>query len=245
MEFLVLATKYTFQAAFIAMAAGAIYFALERSNVAAQYRSAVNMATLICFIAAVQYFGMKGVVGIDGGAEAIVAFPTELRYVDWLLTTPLLVAMVPIMLQTRGRGLMTRLVIFDIIMITTGYLGEIAINTEETSGMFAWIMFGVSTLAWLMIVFDLFISIDKDINKAPRPIRDGLRTLRMFITFGWAIYPIGFVAALSYGTLELLLLRELIYNFSDVFNKVGYGLVALGAVKQLTRLQETEALANA
>jgi hypothetical protein len=41
--------------------------------------------------------------------------------------------------------------------------------------------------------------------------------------------------------LELQLLRELIYNFSDVINKVGYGLVALGAVKQLTLLQAGEA----
>lgn len=241
MELLILATKYTFQMAFIAMAAGAIYFAVERNSVTLQYRTVASLAMLICFIAAVQYFGMKELVGLAPSADSVAAFPTELRYTDWLLTTPLLVAMVPVMLQTRGRGLLLRLIIADVIMIGTGYFGEIAINTKETSGLFAWAMFGVSTLAWLVIVFDLFISIDKDLNKAPRTIRDGLANMRLFVALGWAIYPIGYVGALSYGTLELQLLRELIYNFSDVINKVGYGLVALGAVKQLTLLQAGEA----
>ena len=70
-----------------------------------------------------------------------------------------------------------------------------------------------------------------------KPIRDGLKRLRLFIAIGWLIYPIGYLMAMFGVGPEGLVLRELIYNLADVVNKVGFGLVAVFAAKQVSRDQ--------
>lgn len=54
----------------------------------------------------------------------------------------------------------------------------------------------------------------------------GLSRLKLFIVFGWAIYPLGFIFTLISNSPYVRIARELIYNFADLFNKVGFGMVA-------------------
>ncbi len=234
---LVLATQYMFWVGFVGMAAGTLYFLVERSSLAPEYRSTATVAALVTFVAAIHYYFMKQAVGDSGLLSEIDGFPTEIRYIDWLVTTPLLLIKFPLLLglkEGKGRALLTKLVIADIIMIIGGYIGESSINLADgftPLGLWAYV---VGCIAWFYIIFLLFTNVTKAAQDKPAPIRKALLQMRLFILIGWAIYPVGYAVTLFAPGIEVQLVRELIYNFADLINKVGFGLIAFFAVKTMS-----------
>ncbi len=235
MDILVLITQYTFWVGFVGMAAATLYFFMEKDSLDPEYRSTATIAALVTFVAAIHYYAMKDIVGTDGMASSLANFPTEIRYIDWLVTTPLLLVKFPALLgMKKGSGsLLTRLVIADIIMIVFGYLGETSINAASAATTEGVVYYIIGCIAWLYIVYVLFTEVTKAAENAPPSIRDGLKAMRYFILVGWAIYPIGYLVTL-FGSGETLgFIRELVYNFADLINKVGFGLVAIIAIKAI------------
>ncbi|MEI4460874.1 bacteriorhodopsin [Exiguobacterium indicum] len=234
---LVLATQYMFWVGFVGMAAGTLYFLVERNSLAPEYRSTATVAALVTFVAAIHYYFMKQAVGESGLLSEIDGFPTEIRYIDWLVTTPLLLIKFPLLLGLKGgkgRSLLTKLVIADIIMIIGGYIGESSINLAggfTQLGLWAYV---VGCVAWFYIIYLLFTNVTKAAEDKPAPIRKALLQMRLFILIGWAIYPVGYAVTLFTPGIEVQLVRELIYNFADLINKVGFGLIAFFAVKTMS-----------
>ena len=215
-------TLYLFFAGTVAMGAGAIYFFLLRTEVDPAYRSAMVVAGLICAIACFHYMKMTTVYQQTGGE-----FPTALRYVDWLFTTPLLLVKFPLLLRMGGRGtrFFRQLVLLDVAMIVTAFIAE----TSPVDSQRWWTFFLVSCGFELLIVGVLFLQLGQAIAGAPAPLAKALGSMRLFVLFGWAIYPIGFLLARSgYGEL-----REIVYNVADVINKVGFGLVAYHGIQAI------------
>jgi sensory rhodopsin len=215
-------TLYLFFAGTVAMGAGALYFFLLRDEVEPEYRSTVVVAGLVCAIACFHYHKMTGVYQSGQG------FPTALRYVDWLFTTPLLLLKFPLLLRMGDRGskFFCQLVTLDVAMIVTAFIAETSV---VDSGRW-WTFFVISCLFELMIVGVLFVSLGQAIADAPAPLARALGTMRLFVLVGWAIYPIGFLMARA-GAGEY---REVIYNVADVINKVGFGLVAYHGIKAMS-----------
>lgn len=238
---LVLATQYMFWVGFVGMAAGTLYFLVERNSLAPEYRSTATVAALVTFVAAIHYYFMKQAVGESGLLSEIDGFPTEIRYIDWLVTTPLLLIKFPLLLGLKGgkgRSLLTKLVIADIIMIIGGYIGESSINLAggfTQLGLWAYV---VGCVAWFYIIYLLFTNVTKAAEDKPGPIRKALLQMRLFILIGWAIYPVGYAVTLFAPGIEVQLVRELIYNFADLINKVGFGLIAFFAVKTMSATQK-------
>jgi len=214
-------TLYLFFAGTVAMGAGALYFFLLRNDVDPAYRSAMVVAGLICAIACFHYYKMTAVYQAGG------QFPTALRYIDWLFTTPLLLVKFPLLLRMGDRGakFFWQLVILDVAMIVTAFIAE----TSPVDSQRWWTFFLISCAFELLIVGVLYLQLGQAISEAPAPLARALETMRLFVLIGWAIYPIGFLMARSgYGEL-----REIIYNVADVINKVGFGLVAYHGIKAL------------
>ena len=218
-------TLYLFFAGTVAMGAGALYFFLLRDSVDPVYRSSMVVAGLICAIACFHYFKMTHVYQESGGE-----FPTALRYVDWLFTTPLLLIKFPLLLRMGDRGsrFFCQLVLLDVAMIVTAFIAETSpVNSEKW-----WTFFLVSCAFELLIVGVLYAQLGTAIANAPVPLARALETMRLFVLVGWAIYPIGFLMARSgYGEL-----REIVYNVADVINKVGFGLVAYHGITAMSHI---------
>lgn len=237
---LVLATQYMFWVGFVGMAAGTLYFLVERNSLSPEYRSTATVAALVTFVAAIHYFFMKDAVGTSGLISEISNFPTEIRYIDWLVTTPLLLVKFPLLLGLKnkaGKILLVHLIVADIIMIVAGYLGETSINQAGGFTQFGLWTFVIGTLAWIYIIYLLFTNVTKAAENKPAPIKKALLNMRLFILIGWAIYPIGYAVTLVSSGIEVQLVRELIYNFADLTNKVGFGLVAFFAVKTMSKMK--------
>lgn len=236
---LIMTTQFTFMAAFLAMMGGAYYFSLMKAAVPVEYQSSVATSAVYCFMAAMMYGYMNYKFGLGTDTLKNGQYPTVLRYIDWIVTTPLIVLKFPQLLGSddKGRSIATLVIVADVIMILFGFIGETAINSSHGTdfNLIGFAMFGVSMLAWLFILFILYSTVTEASADKLGPIQAGLSKLKLFILIGWAIYPLGYIITLFSNDPSLRIWRELIYNVADLFNKVGFGMVALFAVQQFVK----------
>lgn len=223
-----------FMLGFVAMAAGTLWFYLERNDLKPELRSIATYAAVITFVASIMYYVMKDVVKFPGGeiTASDIDATLPLRYIDWLITTPLLLVSFALVVALAGplkKGLLAKLIIADIIMIVTGYLGEIG----EPGSAQNYLFFIVSTLAWLYIVYVVF---GVKLPGAEAHIQRAVTAMKWFVIAGWAIYPIGTATQefieLGGGDAALAIsIAAVIYVIADVLNKVGFGIIAVRAAK--------------
>ncbi|MBV22871.1 MAG: biphenyl 2,3-dioxygenase [Euryarchaeota archaeon] len=229
------ATFFLFFIGYISMGAAFVFFMSERNNVAPEYRTTMTISALIVGIAAFHYYYMRGVY-IDTGAVS-----TDYRYMDWIITVPLMALKFPSLVgkdaitdnKVLGLGFTGVCFVGAIIMISFGYLGEIG----EIDAALGLILGGVG---WAMIMvatglpFGLYDGKGVDNSKIKDELVWSANALRTFILVGWIIYPVGYlvgtemVDAGSDGQ-EIM---AILYNIADMINKIGFGIVAwMGAKK--------------
>jgi sensory rhodopsin len=236
---LVMVTQFSFLMAFIGMLGGAYYFALIKSTLPIDHQGNAATSSVYCMMAAVMYAYINYEYGVGTDALASGNYPTVLRYIDWLVTTPLIVNKFPEMIGgDEGPAVAILVVVADVMMILFGFAGESSINASKGPTVVGWAMFGVGCLAWLFIIFVLYTAVTNASSNKLGPVRAGLSRLKLFIVFGWAIYPLGFILSLLSNSPELRMGRELVYNIADLFNKIGFGLVAIYTIRQVVREQK-------
>lgn len=156
--------------------------------------------------------------------QANTESPTFFRYVDWVLTVPLMCVEFFLILKVAGakKSLMWRLIFLSVVMLVTGYIGE-AVDRDN-----AWLWGLVSGAAYFVIVYDIWLGSAKKLAvKAGGAVLSAHKTLCWFVLVGWAIYPIGYMAGTPgwyegiFGGLSL----DVVYNLGDAINKIGFGLV--------------------
>ncbi len=226
---LAVATSALFVLGFVGMAAGTVYFVLEKPELKPQHRSVAIYAAIITFVAAIMYYNMMN-LALAGDVGSTM----PLRYIDWIITTPLLLLEVGIIAAIAGsvkKGLIARLMIADVIMIATGYLGEVS-NTGEPM---TYVWFIISSLAYFWIVAEIFGIKVTGKGYAVKAVT----SLKWFVIIGWAIYPIGTAteefmrlgAADEKSLVTAGLIAACIYVVADLVNKVIFGIVAVRAAK--------------
>lgn len=227
-----------FSFGFATLAAATIFFWLGRSQVAPQYKTAMTITGLVTFIAAYHYFRISESWGLafdvnDGVVTATgYAFNQAYRYVDWLLTVPLLlVELILVMGLTRSETISraTRLGLLAALMIILGYPGEVA---ETLSARWFWGL--ASMIPFLWIVYELFSGLSKSIASQPEDARGLISAARYVVIGSWAFYPIVYFA----GTLGLdggstVVVIEVGYTIADITAKAVFGvLIFLIAVRK-------------
>ena len=100
-------------------------------------------------------------------------------------------------------------------------------------------MFTVGFVSWLGIVFIFSRTLPKLINNLNNPNNaiclKCLSVVQKLVIFGWAIYPVGLFITFFDGSVGTALTREIIYNFGDCFNKVGFALICFACAKKLSK----------
>lgn len=236
-------TMYLFWLGTVAMGAGTAYFWLMAGSVPKAYRSVMVVAGIITGVACYHYYRMSGLyieqvaalfdpkTGQRIPGAVIAQFPTAYRYIDWMITVPLLVLEIPLLLNLgkRGAGLFKTLVAAALVMLVTAWIAE----ESPLGGTKWWGFYVVSCLAWFYIVFMLYTKVNEQLKTQPPSIVASLKTIRLFILVGWTIYPLGFLMALAGPQGESV--REICYNVADVINKVFFGLVCYQGVRALAK----------
>lgn len=215
---------FTFFVGCMAMMAASAFFFLSMNSFDRKWRTSILVSGLITFIAAVHYWYMRDYWAAN--AES----PTFFRYVDWVLTVPLMCVEFYLILKVAGakQSLMWRLIFLSVVMLVTGYLGEAVYNTGN--GPAIWGL--ISGIAYFVIVYDIWIGQAKKLaEQAGGAVLKAHKTLCWFVLVGWAIYPIGYMAGTP-GWYEGIfggLAMDIVYNIGDAVNKIGFGLVIYAA----------------
>lgn len=213
---------FTFFVGCMAMMAASAFFFLSMNDFDKKWKTSILVSGLITFIAAVHYWYMRDYWG--GVGES----PTFFRYVDWILTVPLMCVEFYLILKVAGakKSLMWKLIVLSVIMLVTGYLGE-AVYRDQ-----AWLWGLISGAAYFAIVYEIWLGGAKKLaQQAGGSVLKAHKMLCWFVLVGWAIYPVGYMAGTPgwYDGIFGGLAMDVIYNIGDAINKIGFGLVVYGA----------------
>lgn len=200
----------------MALVAATVFFFIERDRVDGKWKTSLTVSGLVTLIAAVHYFYMRDVWVATGES------PTAFRYIDWLLTVPLLMIEFYLVLSAVTKvpvGVFYRLLGGSVVMLVFGYAGEVGIMNAKFA-------FFPSMAAWGYIIWEIFRGEASKINAglANANVQKAYKTMVLLVTVGWAIYPLGyfigyFTPGADLGTMNI------IYNVADFWNKIAFGLV--------------------
>ena len=220
-------TGFTFFVVNMALIAAALFFWMERDNVNAKWKTSLTVSFLVCFIAAIHYIYMRNA----GGTELVA-----IRYIDWLITVPLLMVELYIVLlavTNVSAGVFHRLLGFSTLMLVFGYLGE----TEVVSHA---IGFGGGMLFWGLCLRELWSGEAAEANAGSKNAAGhyAYDSLKKIVTFGWIIYPAGY--ALGYFTGDMngpsnMNVVNQVYNLADFVNKILPGVIIWAAARMDTK----------
>jgi len=203
----------------MALIASTAFFFLERDRVSAKWKTSLTVSGLVTMVAAVHYFYMREVWVATGET------PTVFRYIDWLITVPLLMIEFYLILSAITKvpvGVFWRLMVGTLVMLVGGYVGE-------AGYMSVWPAFIIGMAGWAYILYEIFMGEAGKINaeQAPPAVQSAFNTMRWIVTIGWAIYPIGYFFGYLTGSSPAASANALniIYNLADVLNKIAFGLI--------------------
>ena len=215
------------------MGASLLFFVLVRGSVAPRHRMAVTLTTVVVGIALYHYirifnswvdaFTYAGGVYVQDG----IPFNEAYRYVDWMLTVPLLLAELVIVLklaQGKTRSLLIRLTIAALAMIIAGYPGEMA--AADSTAKIVWGILG--TLPFLYIVYVLFVELGNSLGRQAPGVMRLLSALRWILVVTWTVYPIAyFLPVVISDPVVAEIARQVGYSVADVLAKPLFGLLIL------------------
>jgi len=208
----------------MACMAATVFFFLERSSVPAGWRVSITVAGLVTGVAFIHYIYMREVWIMTGES------PTVYRYIDWLITVPLLMLEFYFVLAAVRKisgGIFWRLLIGTLVMLVGGYLGEAGyIN--------ALLGFIIGMAGWFYILYEVFSGEAGKLaaKSGNKTLATAFSAMRMIVTIGWAVYPLGYVFGYLTGGVDANSLN-VIYNAADFLNKIAFGLIIWAAAMQM------------
>jgi bacteriorhodopsin len=212
------------------MLATTVYTLVSQQRVLAKYRSALVMSSMVTFIAGYHYMRIIDsfkesstdmTVNISGDQGS---FNEAYRYVDWLLTVPLLLVEVIAVLalaKSVSRSLIMRLVPASAAMIALGYPGEISSNQSTQ------VLYGVlSTIPFLYILYVLFVELGKSLDNQPEGVAATIGRLRLLLVATWGVYPVSYILGMGEGmaSAEQFVGVQVGYTIADILAKCVFGL---------------------
>jgi bacteriorhodopsin len=216
----------------ISMLACTVYTLVSQSRVLPKYRAALVMSSMVTFIAGYHYwriFNSFSESYAEGSLKVGTAkgtFNEAYRYVDWILTVPLLLVEVIAVLalaKAAASSLINRLVPASAAMIALGYPGEMSSDTNTK------IIWGVlSTLPFLYILYVLFVELSKSLDRQPDGVAATVGRLRLLLIATWGVYPISYLLPIidsaNAASSGAFVNRQIGYTIADVLAKCVFGL---------------------
>lgn len=213
-------------------AAATLFFWFGRSQVAHHYKTALTITGLVTFIAFYHYWRIfeswNETYEVVGGVVTAtgVEFNRAYRYVDWLLTVPLLLIELILVMRLSQSETVSKSIKLGgaaALMILLGYPGEVSGGIDSTR-----MIFGVlSMLPFLYIVYSLYSSLGDAIARQHESVRDLIRLARNLTVVAWFFYPVvyflPFVISMTGGTSTAVI--ELGYTIADITAKAVFGVV--------------------
>jgi len=212
----------------ISMVASTVFFLMESTAVSGHWKTSVNVGALVTLVAAVHYFYMREFW------IQIHSSPILYRYIDWSITVPLQMIEFNLILKavqpSISSGMFWRLMLGTLVMLACGYAGESHLLNP-------WIGFVCGLAGWAFILCEIFAgeagSVASQADKVNQYVQASFGTMRLIVTVGWAIYPLGYFFGYLCGAVAEAPLN-LVYNLADFVNKIAFCLAIWSCAKAST-----------
>ena len=211
--------NFSFWLATAIMLASTVFFFVERNDVSGKWKTSITVAGLVTGIAFWHYLRMSE---MNAAGEATTVY----RYVDWLITVPLQIVefyLIVAAVAVVRAALFWKLLIASLVMLVFGYLGELGLINATTG-------FVIGVFAWAYIIYEIFLGEASKANAGSgnAASQAAFSTIRLIVTFGWAIYPIGYFLGYMGGGVDSNTLN-IVYNLADFLNKIAFGVAIWAA----------------
>ena len=242
--------------ALASMLATFVFLLVVQGRVLPRYRQALVVSAMVCLIAAYHYYRIfesftGSYVAVDAGDAAMSmtgmtyelvngeGFNEGYRYVDWLLTVPLLlfetIAVLALPQATR-KSLLMKLIPASALMIILGYPGEI---TSDTLAKGVW--GALSTIPFLYILYVLFAELSKSMKTQPTQVGKDLNGLRLLLLATWGVYPISYMVPMfGIDGPDAFVWRQVGYSIADVLAKCLFGLLIYKIAREKSAVDSPE-----
>jgi bacteriorhodopsin len=211
----------------ISMVAATVFFLMESMNVSLHWKTSMNVGALVTLVAGVHYFYMREFWVV------LHTSPILYRYIDWSITVPLQMIEFNLILKAVkpdiGAGMFWRLLIGTVVMLAAGYCGEAGYVDAHLG-------FYVGMAGWVFILLEIFVleagsvAREESMNKY---VASSFNTMRLIVTAGWSIYPLGYWFGYLQGSVDDDILN-LVYNLADFVNKIAFCLAIWSCAKSST-----------
>ena len=242
--------------ALASMLATFVFLLAVQGRVLPRYRQALVVSAMVCLIAAYHYWrifdSFKGsFVAVDAGEMAAAqnameyvfvngeCFNEGYRYVDWLLTVPLLLfETIAVLALPRAirKSLLLKLIPASALMIILGYPGEIAVDTAPKA-----IWGALSTIPFLYILYILFVELTKATKTQPGQVAKDVNGLRWLLLATWGVYPISYlIPMMGIEGADAFVWRQVGYSVADVLAKCLFGLLIYKIAREKSSVDSAE-----
>jgi bacteriorhodopsin len=221
--------------ALASMMATTVYLWFRSFAVQAQYKSAVLISGLVTFIAAYHYIRIFNSwveayhYSVDKADPELtgVPFNDAYRYMDWLLTVPLLLIEILLVMKLSDADYSSKawnLGVGSALMIVSGYYGELTVTGDLTPRWICWL---ISMMFFLYIVYELLVGLSAATNSEADPtIKSKIQTAQIMTVISWCTYPIVYLfPMLGINAAQAVVSIQIGYCASDIISKCGVGLL--------------------
>jgi len=206
----------------IAMIAATVFFFAEAATVTSHWKTSLHVGGLVTLVAGVHYMYMREYW------VQVHQSPIVYRYVDWTITVPLQMIEFNLILRAAGKPTSAagfwKLLIGTVVMLLCGYCGE-------TSVVPAWPGWMGGLAGWAFILFEIFAGESgSSASGCSEAVATSFNNMRMIVTVGWSIYPLGYLFGYLLGAVDETFLN-VIYNIADFVNKIAFVLACWSCAK--------------
>ncbi|GAB7091747.1 sensory rhodopsin II [Halorubrum luteum] len=180
--------------------------------------------------AALAYLAMAleiGNVSTEGGLLPVA------RYVDWLVTTPLILLYLGL-LARPPRRVLAGLIGADVVIIIGGVVAV------ATTGTLSWVAFGIGVATYGLLVYGLLVTLPESVSVETDRVRAVFGTLRNITVVLWTLYPVVWLVAPTGFGLITVSTEMLVFVYLDIVAKVGFVVVAAAGADAISDLDDID-----
>lgn len=213
------------------MGASFVFFLMARQQVGVTYRPALLFSALVVGIACYHYFrifdSFESAFALADGVykPSGKPFNDAYRYVDWMLTVPLLLVELVAVLHLAkdvSRKMLVNLIIAAVLMIGLGYVGEGELTNMTTRAIWG----TLSSIPFVYILYVLWVELGAQVKTQSETVRGLLKITRVVLVATWGVYPITYLLPmLGIDIQSSVVAIQVGYALADVAAKCGYGLL--------------------
>ena len=234
------------------MGSATIFFWLQIANVNKKFRTALTITGIVTAIATYHYVRIFNswvdafAVSANSAGEFEVSlsgapFNDAYRYVDWLLTVPLLLIELILVMglpADQTKSLSCTLGVASALMVCLGYPGEIQDDASQR-----WMYWGASMVPFCFVLFQLLVGLGAATQTQPEAAKGLIGQARYLTAVSWLTYPgVYIVKMMGIGGSTAMCAEQIGYSIADVVAKAVFGVLIWAIAAAKSEAMEKESL---